>query len=210
MKKRNETERDAESQTSPPETDPYDEQPPFVAIERDHVSQLAFEESCKNRAPNYGILALEIGRWRARKNYPENPPNWALERCRELYERSQTSTRPLFSPSLGPAGYEADGQLLERVADLLSEPGKKGSLRSAIKQALEETGVGSDIDSDLRRLTRLWKNDKDYRLERAWVRYIEKRTGRRTIFDDVGRGPPEEEGSNQIQRNSVDPRPKKK
>jgi hypothetical protein len=108
------------------------------------------------------------------------------------YESSEISTRPLFSPSLGPAGYPGDGQLLERVADLLIElhlhpegpsPKKSVSLRSAIKRALQEAGKSKDIDVDIRRLTRLWKMDEDYRSQRAVARYVKKRTGTETAFD---------------------------
>lgn len=151
--------------------------------QRDRVTEEEFRKTCEKGTPEYGLLALAIGEWAARMNYPENPPEWAIDACRKLYQRSQIIPHPIVRKKLGPCASESDGLLLERAADFIKDLdlhpgtlkwGQSVSVRSAIRRALAEASQPEN-EANIRRLQRLWAKDKDHRLERAWMRFLKKR-----------------------------------
>jgi hypothetical protein len=154
-----------------------------TTAQRDRATEEEFRKTCEKGTPEYGLLVLAIGEWAARMNYPDNPPEWAIDACRKLYQRSQIIPHPIVQKTLGPCASESDGRLLERVADFIQDIdlhpvtlklGQSVSVRSAIRRALA-VARQPENEANIRRLQRLWAKDEDHRLERATIRFMKKR-----------------------------------
>ena len=142
----------------------------FLVAQRDRATEEEFRKTCEKGTPEYGLLALAIGEWAARMNYPDNPPEWAIAECLKLYQRSQIIPHPIVQKKLGPCASESDGHLLERVADFIKDIdlhpvtlkwGQSVSVRSAIRRALAEARQPEN-EANIRRLQRLWAKDRDH------------------------------------------------
>ena len=154
----------------------------FVHLKRGlHGQEKDFNKSVDAGQPNYGYVAMAIGLWVSRRGFPNSkPPAWAIEACRELYERADRSSRPVIGASHGPAAQPLDDDWLELIADIMIDRviqaahgfDKAPSVRSVVMHVL-----GSDVatdDADVQRLSRLWRKECAHRRARAVVRMHRK------------------------------------
>lgn len=141
------------------------------------VERAAFERSKEKGRPDYGFVALAIGRWAHRR---QSIPQWALDACADLYERSERSTRMLVRSALGPGANPKDAERLESIADLFIDyqlrtaaglP-EKPSVRAVVLTVLGGSSIAED--ADMQRLQRLWRTEGERRKDRARERLHKK------------------------------------
>ena len=140
-----------------------------------------FQRSVGRSEPNFGFVALAIGRWLAHSRDFARCPKWALDACLSLHERSEQTSRSLIEPSLGPSRSEADDQNLQLMADIFINlqvrraHGIAGrlSVRKIARYVLRKDRCDDD-DADVQRLQRLWRHEGDVLRAQAITRLHEK------------------------------------
>ena len=151
----------------------------FAVHEYDHPQFLreTGDEESFGRTDNYAYVALAIGEWASGESFPDDPPRWAIQTCRSLYEEVNLRGGPVIEAKPGPSRYSADDETLEFVADILTNGiyrknlglPKRVSFRAAVRFVLE-TKKQELNQANYLRLYNNWRITEEHRRGRAAVR----------------------------------------
>lgn len=134
-------------------------------ISRDHL----YAEQIWKSKGDHRALALAIGNWLSRWDYPNEKPEWAFEACRLYFLQSMRATRPVITSSLGPGS--SDENFLDEVADFLLNAPRDISLSGAIKRVAKNRGFTKNEEASIvRRITRQW--NKECAAESGTLHYL--------------------------------------
>lgn len=92
--------------------------------------------------------AIAIGRWRASSMYPDDPPEWALGACVNLWDTATAHMAPVIAKTQGGSPYADDERRVRYVATLRGTAGEQRSARQIFDEMLRREGF---TDRDERR-----------------------------------------------------------
>ena len=104
------------------------------------------------------FVLLAIGFWRSRPSWPEDAPEWALDACLAVFNKSFTGLEPPVRPTQGSRPYRSDYAIIEQLARTRSSPENDSfTTRELLRAILVERGLPEDEQlTALPRLMRYW------------------------------------------------------
>ena len=85
--------------------------------------------------------ALALGRWRASPAYPADPPEWALQACMALWDRSTALMAPIINKTPGGSPYDDDESRIRWVAEQRGTAGETRTPRELLHALLKSEGI---------------------------------------------------------------------